>query len=193
MGVCTVGAVPEKESKKWVKIPLGSIYSTNGQKGLKAVTTRAEERYATDLLHLRREFRSGASNVILVRGKDIAEAVNAARFAFTAARSADVPVDPDDPRVTAKGAPVWLVAYLGTAGSSPPYLLVQSVERQGKKVRVTFRKAKTTIMSSNLHRYFVWVPLGKLEAGTYALELIEAGKKEVTLLRRVRIPKKGKG
>jgi hypothetical protein len=166
------------------KIPLGSIYSTNGQEGLKAVRLGLEEPYGHDLQEIVREFRSGASNIVLVRGKDIAAALKATRWAFTANRPADVPVDPED---GSKRAPLWLVAFFGAAGSDPPAWLVQSIEVRGRLVRVVFVKPKRLISTRDSHLYFIWVPLGKPEVGTYTLELFDAEKREVTLLRRVTV------
>jgi hypothetical protein len=176
--VCVSGAEEGRQ------IPLESIYSTTGQKGLKALKMRLDEPQGQELQGIARGYRGGASDVFLVRGKDIAAAVKAARQAFTAGQSADGPVIPD---AASRAAPLWVVAYLGSAGSSPPAWLVHSVEVKGQMVRVTFRKPKRFGSTRDLHPYFLWVPLGKVEAGTYTLELFDADKEEVTFLRRVAV------
>jgi hypothetical protein len=138
------------------------------------------EPYGPYLEQFLREFQFGPSNVVIVRGKDFTEALTATRLAFLGGRSADQPVDPE---VEPKSAELWLVAFLGAAGSEPPARLVQSVERRGKSVRVTYRKRLSETKTSL--PYFLWVPLGKLESGAYTLELFDADRQEVTLLRRV--------
>jgi hypothetical protein len=166
-------------------IPLKDIYSTNRQKGLQRVSKGEDEPYARELLELRRGLRTGASNVLLVRGKDFRTAVKASWLAFTGGRTAVRPVVPDE---GSKGAPLWLVGYLGISGSSPPDLLVQSAERKGNTIRLSYFRPKDGADSRDLHHYLVWVPLGELKAGSYTLELFDANKKEVTLLRRVGVP-----
>jgi hypothetical protein len=162
-------------------IPLKEIYSTNGQKGLKPVQRHLAEPYGHDLNELYLKFHGGASNILLVRGKDFAEAVRSTRWGF-AGVSADAPVE--GPYVS-KAAPLWVVAYLGAAGSEPPVWLVHSVVVQGPTVRVTFRKQESLGNSADFHHYFVWIPLGQAIARTYTLELFDADKQEVVLSRRV--------
>jgi hypothetical protein len=74
---------------------------------------------------------------------------------------------------------------LGAAGSDPPAWLVDSVERKGDVVRLGYRKREAK--SKDRHPYLFWAPLGELEPGSYALELFDAEKKEVTFLRRVTV------
>jgi hypothetical protein len=180
-----------KEREKEVdKIPLKSIYSTNGQKGLIAVKQALEKPSGKQLNILRRDFPGGASNVVMVRGKNLTAALLATRWAFTGSRSADVAIDPDD---GSKDAPLWMVAYLGNAGSSPPYWLIGAMERKGKTVRLKFAKDKSMGgRTKDSHHYFIWVPLGKLGAGTYNLELYDEDKEQVILLRRVTVSAKQK-
>jgi hypothetical protein len=40
-----------------------------------------------------------------------------------------------------------------------------------------------------MHRFYYWVPLGKLNPGVYAVELYDSGLEAVTLMRRVEVPK----
>jgi hypothetical protein len=167
------------------RLPLRSVYSTNGQKGLRAVTKRPGEAYAEDLTLIAREVRGGSPNVLLVRGDGIGEAVAATRRAFTGAVLADQPVRPEGESVPAS---LWMVAFLSVEGSEPAAWLVRSAERKGKVVRLSVERPKRGDASKDMHPYFVWVPLGKLAAGRYTLELYDAGSKEVTLMRRVTVP-----
>lgn len=63
---CTDG-----DAEKFEKIDLKEIYSTNGQKGLKEVTD-LENKFAAELME---KSTQGTSNVFLVQGKDISEAI----------------------------------------------------------------------------------------------------------------------
>jgi hypothetical protein len=166
-------------------IPLEAIYATNGQKGLKPVLRLFKEPYGHDLNELFRSSAMGASNLFLVRGEDLAAAVKGTRLVFTGGLPAERVVE--GPNVP-KAAPLWAVAYLGTAGSNPPMWLVQSVVLKGPTVRVTFRKEKPLSGSTgDVHQYFVWIPLGQGTARTYTLELFDAEQQEVVLSRRVTV------
>jgi hypothetical protein len=110
----------------------------------------------------------------------------ATRRAMEGARCVDEPVQPDDREASAEG---WVVVYLGRAPSDPPVWLVKSVEQSGKTVRVTMTKPKREESTKDRHEYLFWVPVGKLKEGTWTLELYMAEKKQVTLLRRVDVPK----
>jgi hypothetical protein len=179
------------------KIPLESVYSTNGQRGLKPMSAafhpqkdgsrRFGEPYGRDLEEIRSEHEWGASNIFVVSGGDITAAVKAARRVLTGGQSADVPAVPDDGSTP---APFWVVCHLGVESSGPPAWLIQSVERRDRIVRITFSKPKRLFSTADIHQYFVWVPLGELGPGTYALELYDAEKREVTLLRRVAVAEK---
>ncbi len=162
-------------------IPLKSIYSTNGQDGLQILKSRLEEPYGQDLQEMSRSLQ-GASNVFLVRGKDIAAAVRATRLIFMSGRSADVPVQPEDGLMNDH---VWLVAYFGIAGSGPPAWTIKSVDVKDKCIQVRYTKPQLEEGTTDIHQYFVWIPLQKLTEGTYTLELIDEGKEEVMLQRRV--------
>jgi len=82
-------------------IALESMFSTNGQQGLKQMSDAFRkgpdglreyvEPYGRELTELRQGIRSGASNIFLVRGRDISAAVKATRLLFTACPSADIP------------------------------------------------------------------------------------------------------
>jgi hypothetical protein len=177
------------------RVPLESVYSTSGQKELKHMTAAFRhkedgdrdyiEPYGWNLEQINRLSQLGCSNVFLVRGKDIAGAVKSTRWLYMGTGSGDVPVFADE---ESKAAPLWAVAFFGVSGSNPPAWLVQSVERKGKTVRISY--VTRTAATHDQHRYFLWVPIGTLEAGTYTFELFDVEKKEVTLLRRCRVTEK---
>src|SRR5262245_9778717 len=76
-------------------IPLEPCYATFGGSGCQFIFHGGDKPYAFDLGELFRNHQAGASNVALVRGKDITEAVKATRLTFTGALRADTPARPD--------------------------------------------------------------------------------------------------
>ncbi len=174
-----------KEIKEGQSIPLGSIYSTSRQKGLKLIKRGVgDEAFANELRELyQQSIRMGASNVFLARGDDIAAAVKATWEVFTHGRSASEPVSADR---RSKSERYWLVAYLGVSGSGPPAWLIKSATVSGRTIRLAFTKPGAS--DADLYPYCVWVPLGKLGRGTFTLELFDEERKEGTLSRRVILP-----
>ncbi len=172
-------------------IPLESCYATPGVRGgCKLITDGGREPHGFDLSELYRENLArggGAMNVALVRGGDIAAAVKATRRAFAADWQTDttVPASPNDGK---GGPPLWLVAYFGCGSSHPGYGWVQAVEVRGQVVRVAYApESKDRAATQDTVFFYLWAPLGRAGAGTYALELFDADKKEVTLLRHVAV------
>jgi hypothetical protein len=192
------GAVSANQADKKVetkKVPLESIYSTSGQKPLKPVsaafrllndgTKEYVEPYGHTLQEIYRRFQGGASNVFLARGDDIAAAVAATWEVYTARHPVAEPASLRSP--PRKSVDLWLVAYLGVEGSGPAWL-VKSATVSGKDIRLTYRWVGTEANDERF--YFVWVPLGKLQPGTYTLELLDENRRQVTLVRRVIVPNK---
>src|SRR5262245_44746788 len=157
--------------EKAVKIPLASIYATWRQEGLRRIPN--DEAHTRDLNALLGGDGKGPTNVLLVRGKDIGEALKTTRWAYTVDWGGDVPVPPEGRRP--EPASLWLAAYLGTNSSVPPAWQLVSAERRGNVVRLTVRRPARDKTTRDLRRYFVWVPLGELAAGTYTVELHDAG------------------
>jgi hypothetical protein len=167
-------------------IPLESCYATEGVSGCPHLK-RVGEPYSFDLNELIRNNRTGASNVALVGGKDIAGAVKATRWTFAASHRADVPVRPNSSDAKAEPLPLWLVAYFGMGPSNPGFGRVQAAEVRGRTVRVVYSRAPSNTATDDDVHYYVWVPLGQAQAGIYTLELFDADRKDVTLLRRVAV------
>lgn len=177
------------------KLDLWKSYGTTGQKDIHEASAgfnigkegeqKYIEPYGATLARIKSDFGNGASNAFLVHGKDITGAIEATASVLLGGQSAE------RPGVNARGQmppSLWLVAYLGSSGSSPPEWTVRSVERRGNSFRVSYstRQAET----DDGRHYFVWVPVGELKPGTYSLELFDVGRKEVMLLRRVVVPAK---
>jgi hypothetical protein len=166
------------------KIAPGSVYATTGQKELKPLSTAMDgdgkyvEPYGADLDKLRGE-AAGKATVFLVAGKDITAAIKASR-----GRLGERAVGPPD-QLKPAGQPVWLVAYLGTSGSSPPAWKVEGIAVKDKLIRVSYRKGAA--VTDDVHAYLVWAPLGKLEPGVYSLELYDAAAEGPTCVRRCKV------
>ena len=110
------------------KVPLDSIYSTNGQQGLKPV----DREQLGELYELAQ--RIGASNVFMARGDAIAAARDATWRVF---RAPWHPVDePVDSGRHVKSDEFWLVAYLGVGGKGGGWL-VKSAVVKGTEVRLS--------------------------------------------------------
>ncbi|MCI0640780.1 MAG: hypothetical protein L0Y72_10715 [Gemmataceae bacterium] len=167
------------------QIPLATVFSTNGQEGLQDPTTFVDEKCVWFLNQIYfKTHGMGASNAFLVSGDDIGAAVRATSEVFLGGRPANRPAAPDD----GKDHDVhWLVVYLGVDGSNPPAWLIKSVERQGRRIRLCYEFPKVVYRTKDIYQYFAWVPVGKLGAGIYDLEVFDVNKSHVSLQRRVEI------
>jgi hypothetical protein len=147
-------------------IPLESCYATAGVSGCRIIRDGGENPYSLDLGELFRGNKAGASNVALVRGKDVADAVKATRWTLTAGLRADAPIPPNPSDIkAAAGLPIWLVAYLGAGSSNPGFGRVHAAEVRGRTVRVTYSRARSNTKTDDVVQYYLWMPLGRAEAG----------------------------
>jgi hypothetical protein len=127
-----------------------------------------------------------SSDVFLASGDDIEAAVRATSRRFGGG-AVDQPVDGS--RGGHKSDLFWMVVYFGQASSATPFL-VRSAEIRGNTIRVTYQLRESLGGGFDLEPYIAWIPLDKLDAGLYQLELIDASDKEMNLLRRVVVPGK---
>jgi hypothetical protein len=184
-------AAPAPPEEKGEKIALESVHSTSHQKPLKPVSRgfnlqgdekKYVEPYGHFLEEIFRGYHTGASNVFLVHGDDIAAAISATWEVCVCRRGAERPSAPYE---KGEHKPLWLVAYLGTAGSAPPHWKVRSVVRKDRTVRFSFALSETGSETNDEEQYFYWAPLGELERGACTLELYDELVQEVVLTRRV--------
>jgi hypothetical protein len=191
-------AAPAPPDEKVEKIALESVHSTSHQKPLKPVSRgfnlvgdgekkKYVEPYGHFLEEIYSHYHPGASNVFLARGDDIGAAISATWEVCVCRRGAERPSAPYE---KGEHKSLWLVAYLGTAGSEPPHWEVRSVERKGRTVRLAFAPSETGSETNDEEQYFYWAPLGKLEPGACTLELYDEQEKAVVLTRRVVIDNK---
>lgn len=188
---------PAKRTDGGAKRTIGRdvVYSTSGQEGLKkqvdALFKLKEKRkvpafpYSDHLQELLDHSRGmGASNIFLVRGDDITWAIRGSSWVFGAGETADRPSEGDDDKKSKK---IWLVAYLGGGWSEPARWNLESVEIQEKRIDFRFKEHKPFAATADLVRYFYWVPLDSLKAGTYELRLIDLNLGRPTLARWVEV------
>jgi hypothetical protein len=168
-------------------IPLAKIVATSRQDGLLHVheVLQDDQENKSTLGYYRKivERSPGASSVFLVDAESLPDAINASASVFVGARSAATAV-PVSKQKAVRGNQ-WLVAYLGTAHSDPIRWIVKGASIDKSRIRLTYQEPESFIGTADSYPYFYWVPLGKLEHGTYQVELYDADEKVVTLMRRV--------
>ena len=178
-----------------IPIPLSSILSTSGQKDLQTATSTyrmvdGEKVYVVPtgaaLEKLYEVTRgSGATSIFLVDAPNDVSAVALSGDVFAGYRSANVPVTlnkPNPPRGNH-----WLVVFLGIAGSGPTRWFVDSVTVDEGEIRFNYHRNPIGSSTADIHYYYYWVPLGKLDDGVYNLELYDSELRAVILMRRVEI------
>ncbi len=178
-----------------VSIPLSSIISTSGQGELQATTAGyrmvdGEKQYVVPTGEALQHFfdmtkGNAASNVFLVDAPNDVSAMAVSSTVFAGYRSAEYPAvlnKPNPPRGNH-----WLVVFVGVAGSSPVSWIVDNVTVNDGKIRFGYHRNPIGASSLDIHYYYYWVPLGKLDDGIYSLELYDTKLKAVTLMRRVEI------
>jgi hypothetical protein len=77
--------------------------------------------------------------------------------------------------------------HFGVRGSTPPAFSIHKIEQSAARLRVTFEQKQS--LSQDTHAYLAWAPLGKLEPRDYELELYDATRKKVVLMRTVNVVK----
>lgn len=187
---------PNEAADERHMIPLSKIVTMGPQKGLQYVRVAwqqtNDDQSSEVFLQQMHNISRGGSNVFLVDAINLHDALSASFSALAGSRAADTPapVETSNPK---KGSH-WLVAYLGTGPGNPTWWTVESVVVDQGKVALNYRKAKPQPATDDVQRYYYWVPLGKLDPGAYELQLVDADKGAVTLMRRVEItPNNAKG
>ena len=176
----------EKKSEQRT-IPLSEILTTSPQKGLQhlrdAWQRKNNEQGAEVFLRQLHDVSNGSSNAFLVDATNMADALSASFSILAGSRSADTPapVNTSNP----KRGSHWLVAYLGTGPSNPTWWVIEGVAVGNGKVVLSYRKSKPAPATDDVHRYYYWIPLGKLDAGTYEVQLFDVERGAITLMRRI--------
>ena len=155
-------------------IPLNTIYATFNQEGLKSADEAMDSEGLAETLNALRE---APPRVVLCVGSVITAAVKASAASYA---MSEEPI----PAVTgAMNDRLWLTAYLGSDGSTPPAYRIRAIEVKGKTIRVAYERDESSARSSDLRAYLVWAPMGPGKAGLYTLELFDVLADRVTLAR----------
>ena len=174
-----VGQESKERPAPVVTVPLEKAYATFKQEDLNRIDPRPSREGEKSVREMAAAV--GPSNIFLVHGADIASAVRSTESAFRG-MGADRPLRGNPPT---KDKEIWVVAHLGVKGSSPPAFELQRVEFSGHRIRVSFTHKESS--SLDTRAYLVWIPLGELKHGEYALELFDTNRKTVMLARVVRV------
>jgi hypothetical protein len=179
-----IGAAPVPEEREEV-IPLDTVYAAGGQNGLlKCPRNRYVEGEKPRKRSLFRAADIGPSNLFLVAGKDIDEAMEATFFAFRDGGRVDRPVPRPGPNPPSDR--LWAFVYFGAAQSSPVEWAVTRTSVQRDRVRIAVTRpdpAKRWGYTFDLGVYMFWVPLGEPKHKAYALQAYDETNR-VTLMSR---------
>lgn len=172
---CRGGATEQFES-----VDLSMIYSTTRQHDVKGVTN-GKSKVAERLSHLTAtNAPSAASNVFLVQGVDIDEAIRATTRVVFGGESCN----------QFEQGQLWMVAYFGSGGSTPSRWTIKSVQNSEKTVRVFAHRSPNGAESADIHPYYAWIPLGKSMQPKLALELWNHATGERSLVRILDVERK---
>ena len=164
----------KRTSPALTKVPLTTVFSTNGQKGVRLVKLPVEDNDPN-----REEWKlflriwPTASNIFLVRGTQVRDAIKESLKL----------------RSGGKGK-VWLVVFFGFAERERIRWTIDSVELGQPLIRVNFRDSAPNGNEEKKEvsiPYFAWIPLEKLESGKFVLELVNSGSGEVVFSRRMEL------
>ena len=159
-------------------IPLDTVYASFNQEGLKPLDAEVETDGLAQVLGAVRE---SPQQIVLCVGIDLASAVRGAELGFATPDEATLPV------TGSTSDTLWLAAYLGSDGSVPSAFRVRAIEVNGKTLRIDYERDKSPVRSADLRSYLIFVPLGRVEAGVYTIELFDAAAERVTRSRTLRV------
>ena len=166
-----LGAFQTQETRA---IPLDVAYATFNQEGIKSLDNVADNEHLGQIMS---EVQGGPQRMVLCVGNDIGAAVKAATVSFA------LPEGPMPAVAAAASDTLWVAAYLGSDGSMPSAYQVRAIEVTGNAIRVAYERDESPIRTSDLRAYLVWAPVGRMEAGIYTLELIDAATGDLTASR----------
>ncbi len=188
----------EQEATEKRAIDLSEIITTSPQPELRPIKVAWEKDDKQppgafgNVLHQIQSINNGASSVFLVDAKNTQDGIFASLSVLIGWRSADTPatVNTGKPR---RGSH-WLVAYLGAGPSTPTWWTIKSITVAKSKVILSYSASKPSPATADVVPYLYWVELGALTPGSYELQLFDADRGELTLMRRVEVaPGKEKG
>jgi hypothetical protein len=183
--------------KQVTSIPPSSIVTTSSQENMRYFDNVFSKQTGQNQSEAAREFARafqlgtpGASNAFLVDAPNESGAIEASRAVYFGGRSAETPVTVNQPNP--KRGNYWLAVYLGIGPSGPTSFVIEKASIDGDTIRLTYSRPKPSAATADIHHYYYWVPLGKLQPAEYQIDLFDSGQKKVTLFRRVVLQKEGK-
>lgn len=175
---------PAAQHMKERSIPLKSVYATFSQEECTEIKGAHVKAVANEFDELQRS-EQGASNVMLVRASNLADAVGATHLCYKEHFGTERPWPH---HWSDKTNQIWAAVHFGCATSSGPYWIIHSVTVAGNRIRVSYSiDTVSTFVTNDLFQYYAWIPLGVLPTGKYSVELFNKADREVVLLRRVAI------
>jgi hypothetical protein len=174
-------------------VPLTSVVTTGPQKGMERASNvflladgkRDNKAYHNYIEAIELGTDSGASNAFLVDATTVQDAIRASKRIILGSRSARTAAPVDGER--AIRGKYWLVALLGIGPSGPPRWVVESIVVEGRSVRLTYREPPSTGSHRDALPYYFWASIGTLDPGTYDIELYDADRKVISLMRKVEV------
>ena len=176
-----------------VEIPLSSILTTSPQRGMlrtrDAFPQQSSDRNNKEangyLWRILRETNGAVSNAFLVDATNASDAISASFSALFGSGGVEIPIPVNKP--DPKRGQYWLVVYLGSGPSNPVSWTVENVVVDQNAVKLRYRTPKPQPATDDVRRYYYWVPLGTLDAGPHEIQLWNADKGVMTLMRRVEV------
>ena len=161
-------------------VPLDTVYSVPKMEGLNYLRVKNPDIHGQNLLDILSAAKPiGFSSAFLVRGENLKEVIRGTYRVFNLGWDVDEIVpgakETDEGE---KNGDVWVCAFLGNKCSTPPQMILDRVEVEATTVRVVFGRPIAALRTFDSVPYLVWANLGRLRAGTYQIELVEAKQKE---------------
>jgi hypothetical protein len=161
-------------------IPLDQCYATFESPGLQLAPPLVSD----DAKATWQESNPIVPNVFLVRGATIQEAVRTTKEALLGGWHVKWPVG--YPSGAKQEPSLWPFCNIGSPGH-PPRWRLKSASVVENRVRVVIARIPVQGAYPILTRGLIWIPLGPLPEGTYALELYDQDDSEPLLSRRVNV------
>lgn len=183
-GAFGIAAAPIREEAEEV-LPLKYAYATIEQVGLLALpggVIPSGKRFGGQSLLNSKDL--GPSNLFLVAGDKIADAVAATWYAFFHGFPVDRPVTEPGKDYRPENC-VWAVFFLGAAQSEPQQWTLTRATVQGERVRMSVVLPVRLSRVFNYRVYMFWVPLGPRKGKAITLDAYDDTNRASMMVRRV--------
>jgi len=157
-----LGALPFGNTQDF---PVAGAYATFNQEPFKSINAAAD---SEDVIQIAEAVREAAPQIVLCSGTSIAVAV---KNSLTYYVSENLPGTPIEETLYGN---LWVSAFLGSNGSTPPAYRIHAIEVTGQRIRVSYGSVESAVRTCDLLTYLMWAPVGPLPTGSYTLELFDA-------------------